>query len=101
MEIGQAVLFIAAAALVGAGAGALMVWIRMQLRWRGEIEAARKQSVNQARVTLKGQIGEQLAPLLPGFAYAAADARFLGDPIDYVVFHGYTDLRDGQHCESA
>jgi predicted Holliday junction resolvase-like endonuclease len=39
-------------------------------------------------------MAEQLAPLLPGFAYLPADARFLGDPVDYVVFNGYTAIRD-------
>jgi predicted Holliday junction resolvase-like endonuclease len=65
------------------------------------LKAARLQSVNQARSTLKGQIGEQLAPLLPGFQYACSDARFLGDPIDYVVFNGYTAMRDGLDGEAS
>ena len=55
---------------------------------------ARRDSVQKSRSSLKGQIAEQMAPLLPGFEYLPADARFLGDPIDYVVFSGYTDLRD-------
>jgi predicted Holliday junction resolvase-like endonuclease len=58
------------------------------------LEEARRQSVQRSRSTLKGQIAEQMAPLLPGFAYAPADARFMGDPIDYVVFNGYTGVRD-------
>jgi len=57
---------------------------------------ARKESVQKSRSSLKGQIAEQMAPLLPGFRYAPADARFLGDPIDYLVFSGYTDLRDAR-----
>jgi predicted Holliday junction resolvase-like endonuclease len=57
---------------------------------------ARRESVQKSRSSLKGQIAEQMAPLLPGFRYAPADARFLGDPIDYVVFNGYTDLRDNK-----
>jgi predicted Holliday junction resolvase-like endonuclease len=37
---------------------------------------------------LKGKIAEQLAPLLPGFLakYNPADARFIGSPIDYLIF---------------
>ena len=58
--------------------------------------AARRESVERSRSSLKGQIAEQMAPLLPGFLYEPADARFLGDPIDYVVFNGYTDVRDGE-----
>ena len=55
---------------------------------------ARRESVQRSRSTLKGQIAEQLAPLLPGFRYSPAEARFLGDPVDYVVFNGYGDVRD-------
>ena len=29
---------------------------------------------------------EQMAPLLPEFPFASADARFIGNPIDFVVF---------------
>ena len=39
-------------------------------------------------------MAEQMAPLLPGFAYLPADARFLGDPIDYVIFDGYSAVKD-------
>jgi len=28
--------------------------------------------------------------------YLPSDAKFLGDPVDYVVFDGYTDFRDGE-----
>jgi predicted Holliday junction resolvase-like endonuclease len=52
------------------------------------LEAARHESVERSRSTLKGKLAEQMAPLLPGFPYQPADARFLGDPIDYVVFRG-------------
>jgi len=55
------------------------------------VQDARKDSVDRSRRTLKGQIAEQMAPLLPGFRYLAADARFLGDPIDYIVFSGHTE----------
>ncbi len=94
MELDKAVGWIALAGVAGLFAGALVVWIRMTLSFRSRLQAARKQSVNISRSTLKGQISEQLAPLLPGFAYPASDARFLGDPIDYIVFNGYTHLRD-------
>ena len=65
-------------------------------RWRHEHEKEiRKDSVNRSRSTLKGRISEQMAPLLPEFPFAAADARFIGNPIDFVIFDGYTDAKDG------
>jgi len=67
------------------------------------VRGARKDSVDRSRSTLKGQIAEQMAPLLPGFPFLPADARFVGDPIDYIVFTGYTQTQDmppsGDHLE--
>jgi predicted Holliday junction resolvase-like endonuclease len=80
----------------GALFGSLVMWIRDRLAFRSAIVTASRRSVDQSRRTLKGQIAEQMAPLLPGFPYEPGDARFLGDPIDYVVFNGYTDVKDGQ-----
>ena len=69
---------------------------QVQERQNENIRRARKESVAQSRNVLRGKMAEQFAPLLPGFNYLPADARFLGDPIDYVVFDGYSALRDGK-----
>ncbi len=64
-------------------------------RWKLECtDTIRTDSVNRSRSTLKGKIAEQMAPLLPGFPFSPADARFIGNPIDYVVFDGYTKVKD-------
>ncbi len=64
-------------------------------RWRIECtKEIRKDSVNRSRSTLKGRISEQMAPFLPGFPFSPADARFIGNPIDFVVFDGYTSAKD-------
>ena len=64
-------------------------------RWKIECtNEIRKDSVNRSRSTLKGRISEQMAPLLPEFPFAPADARFIGNPIDFVVFDGYTKVKD-------
>lgn len=61
---------------------------------RDDLTQARRSSVNHSRAVLKGKMAEQVAPLLPGFTYWPADARFLGDPVDYVVFDGYSACKD-------
>lgn len=38
-----------------------------------------------------GKITEHLVPYLPEFTYNPKDARFLGSPIDFVVFDGLSD----------
>jgi len=58
-------------------------------RWKFEVEEKiRSEVLERSRSVLKGKIGEQLAPLLPVFKYEPADARFMGTPVDYVVFDG-------------
>jgi len=69
-------------------------------RWKNEhTKEIRKDSVNRSRSTLKGRISEQMAPLLAEFPYSPADARFIGNPIDFVVFDGYTEVKDGDGSE--
>lgn len=68
----------------------------LELEHQQALIAAQKRSVNTSRAVLKGKMAEQLAPIMPEFQYLPSDAKFLGDPVDYVVFDGYTDFRDGE-----
>jgi len=64
-------------------------------RWKAESAAEiRKDSVNRSRSTLKGRIAEQMAPMLPSFGYLPADARFIGSPVDYIIFDGLSTVSD-------
>ena len=56
-------------------------------------EEIRKLSTEQQRASLKGKITEQIAPLLKEFKYKMADARFIGSPIDYIIFDGLSEKR--------
>lgn len=67
----------------------------LELEHQHAMSLAQKRSVNTSRAVLKGKMAEQFAPIMPEFQYLPSDAKFLGDPIDYVVFDGYTDFRDG------
>jgi predicted Holliday junction resolvase-like endonuclease len=74
----------------------------IEARYRAELESwkletageIRKDSLNRSRSTLKGKIAEQMAPLLPEFRFNPADARFIGSPVDYIIFDGLTDVAD-------
>ncbi|MGE8538420.1 MAG: Holliday junction resolvase-like protein [Acinetobacter sp.] len=68
----------------------------LELEHQQALVAAQKRSVNTSRAVLKGKMAEQLAPIMPEFQYLPSDAKFLGDPVDYVVFDGYSDFRDGE-----
>ncbi len=67
----------------------------LELEHKQALLDAQKRSVNTSRAVLKGKMAEQFAPILPEFQYLPSDAKFLGDPVDYVSFDGYTDFRDG------
>ncbi len=69
--------------------------LRARLRHQRELAAARQDSVRRSRSTLGGKMAEQFAPMLPGFDDEPGDCKFLGDPIDYVVFRGLTEARHG------
>ena len=51
-------------------------------------------ALNVQRSVVKGKVWEQIAPHLPEFEYNPADARFLGNPVDYIVFSGMSDGED-------
>jgi predicted Holliday junction resolvase-like endonuclease len=57
---------------------------------RADLEAARKHSVATSKGTTRGLAAEHLAPFFPEMVeqFAAGDWRFLGSPVDFVVFDG-------------
>lgn len=59
------------------------------------IKEAKKRSNNMQRNVLKGQIGEQFTPFIADFPYNPADCRFMGEPIDYVIFHNLHACSEG------
>jgi predicted Holliday junction resolvase-like endonuclease len=62
---------------------------REQAEWEGrkigEIVRAR---LKASRAVLGGLVSEQMAPLLPGFPFDPGDCRFIGKPVDFLVFKG-------------
>ncbi|MDX1917861.1 MAG: Holliday junction resolvase-like protein [Candidatus Caenarcaniphilales bacterium] len=62
-----------------------------QLRLAGESQALRADAIKRSTAVTLGKASEQLAPYLPGFIYQPADARFLGSPIDLIIFDGLSE----------
>ncbi len=57
-------------------------------RWAEEKDKALKGAIAQSRAVLGGKFTEQMAPYLPEFNYDPTEARFIGSPIDLIVFPG-------------
>ena len=54
--------------------------------WQDELPGHRKDAIMKSRAVLGGQFSEQLAPYLPNFNYLPTECRFIGKPIDFLVF---------------
>ncbi|GHT53168.1 hypothetical protein FACS1894106_3620 [Spirochaetia bacterium] len=56
-----------------------------------KLEDIVKARLKQSRAVLGGLVSEQMAPLLPGFPFDPGDCRFVGKPIDFIVFKGMNE----------
>ena len=65
--------------------------LRTRINFQEQIKDERKDAILRSRNSLSGKLWEQVAPHLPGFKYNPNDLRFLGAPIDYVVFDGMSE----------
>lgn len=74
--------------MVGYLIGRALTWRSLELEYADREAAAREDARKRSRSTLSGRFLEQLAPHFPGFRYDPTDLRFLGTPVDYVVFDG-------------
>lgn len=71
-----------------AAVGSLLLY-RARHPWTdADLEAARQDALARSRSVVSGKVQEHLAPMLPDFGYNPRDARFLGSPVDFVVFDG-------------
>ena len=57
-------------------------------RWEAELDSIRQDAIKRSRSVLTGTFSEQLAPYLPGFGHSPTEVRFIGKPIDFIVFEG-------------
>ena len=58
--------------------------------WAEQESSVRKDAADRSRYILKGKIAEHMVPMVPEvFKHDPSDARFIGAPIDYLIFDGY------------
>ncbi len=61
-------------------------------QWKVEAEKEiRQDAIGKSQSVTIGKMTEHIVPYLPGFRFNPADARFIGSPIDFVVFDGLSD----------
>jgi len=58
-------------------------------QWKVEVEKDfRKDAIDKSQSVTMGKMTEHMVPYLPGFGFNPSDARFIGSPIDLIVFDG-------------
>ena len=62
------------------------------LLWKARYtRAVRQDAIQRSLAVTAGKVYEQLVPYLPDFPFNPKDVRFLGSPVDFVVFDGLSD----------
>lgn len=59
-----------------------------EAKWQTQLPEYRKDAINRSRAVLGGHFSEQLSPYLPDFPFSPTECKFLGKPIDLIVFKG-------------
>lgn len=120
MDTGLIITIIVATAIVAIFLSYYFIKWRFENRFRQWLETEqqvleqergriRREAVIQSRAVLGGKFVEQLAPYLPEFRYDPTEARFIGSPIDLIVFPGLAtgepqeivimEIKSGKNCQ--
>ena len=76
---------------LGLALGVLLALVYV-VTWRVRYtKLVRQDAVQRSLAVTTGKVMEQLVPYLPDFAFNPKDARFLGSPVDFIVFDGLDD----------
>jgi predicted Holliday junction resolvase-like endonuclease len=79
--------------VAGIAIGVLIAWVYV-LIWKARYTSRiREDAVQRSQAVTTGKVQEQLVPYLPSFPYNPKDVRFLGSPVDLVVFEGLSEGR--------
>ena len=89
------------AGVLAVGLGVMLVrWALLRGRFEAELAARmeawrgahdkdiRRDAVERSRAVIAGKVSEHVVPYLPDFDFNPKDARFVGSPVDFVVFDG-------------
>lgn len=77
--------------LLGIAIGVVIAWFYF-LFWKARYSASiRDDAVHRSLAVTTGKVHEQLLPYLPEFEFNPKDARFIGSPVDLIVFDGLAE----------
>jgi len=64
------------------------------IRWRSqELYSVRREALDRSRPEVQRRVGSRIAGWTHSFPFRQEDSRFIGHPIDYLVFEGYSEVK--------
>lgn len=60
-----------------------------------KLQKEKDKILKSSKAVIRGKISEEIVPLLPNFPYKIEDCRFSGQPVDYIIYDGMSEFRDG------
>ena len=82
------ILAVAGALVIGYLIGHALGTYRREKLWQTALPEHRADAIARSRAVLAGQFSEQIAPYMPDFPFKPTECKFIGKPIDFVVFNG-------------
>ena len=74
--------------IIGYIIGKIITTHQLNQAWENKIPEQRADAINRSRASLGGKFSENLSPYLPDFPFHPTEMRWLGSPVDYIVFKG-------------
>jgi predicted Holliday junction resolvase-like endonuclease len=65
--------------------------VRTVEQYENKLQEVKKNTAKMSRATIKGQLAEQMFPFAKECTYSISDMKFLGQPIDFIVYDGMSD----------
>ena len=81
-------LSIAGALVIGYLIGHVIGSLRRERAWQIALPDHRADAIARARAVLARPVSEQIVPYMPNFPFKPTECKFIGKPIDFVVFNG-------------
>ena len=88
------IIFLILCLIIGYFIGQKIGILKRDKHWESQLPGHRKDAIMKSRAVLSGFFSEQLSPYLPDFPFNPNEVRFIGKPVDFLVFKGMDEKKN-------